>query len=279
MFMRWRYLYLLLSACVIVPGLVCLARFGLRPSIDFTGGALLEVRYAQKPNQPFVVNQASVQATVGDLYAVAAVQLSGEHSVIMRGAPMSNDQKDVMLAKLGQQLDQVEVLRFETVGPILGKELLAKTYTAAALVAAAIMLFVGRQFHRLSFGVSAVLAMLHDSLVLVGVFSFLGWWKGVEVDVLFVTALLTTLSFSVHDTIVVFDRIREMTRLHPSATLRDIADAAVLQTLGRSLNNSLTIIIMLVCLVWFGGSTIRVFGLALLIGVAILPKSPPKARP
>jgi preprotein translocase subunit SecF len=118
----------------------------------------------------------------------------------------------------------------------------------------------------LSFGVSAVLAMLHDSLVLVGVFSFLGWWKGVEVDVLFVTALLTTLSFSVHDTIVVFDRIREMTRLHPSATLRDIADAAVLQTLGRSLNNSLTIIIMLVCLVWFGGSTIRVFGLALLIG-------------
>ena len=108
--------------------------------------------------------------------------------------------------------------------------------------------------------------MLHDSLILIGAFSLLGHFFDVEVDVLFVTALLTTLSFSIHDTIVVYDRIRELKRKHPRSGLEEIANAAVLETLSRSINNSMTIIIMLLSLVVLGGDTIRWFSVALLIG-------------
>jgi preprotein translocase subunit SecF len=128
------------------------------------------------------------------------------------------------------------------------------------------MLYLTFQFKELRFGISAVLAMVHDSLILISAFSWLGFLMGVEVDVLFVTAVMTTLSFSVHDTIVVFDRIRELRRNNPRVEFETLVNTAVLQTLARSLNNSMTIIIMLLALVLLGGDTIRWFAVALLIG-------------
>jgi preprotein translocase subunit SecF len=186
--------------------------------------------------------------------------------MLLKGKEIDNQQKDDLVKNLSEKYGQIKVLRFETVGPVLGAELLRKTLLAVLLVAGIITFYVWKQFDELKYGLCAVLAMLHDSLILIGAFSLLGHFLQVEVDVLFVTALLTTLSFSVHDTIVVYDRIRELKRKHPRSSLEEIANAAVLETLSRSINNSMTIIIMLLSLVILGGESIRWFGIALLIG-------------
>lgn len=264
-FMRFRWLYFAISGVAIIPGLICLALFGLRLSIDFTGGSLLELRYQQK--EPAVtVDRQHIQELAGDTANIISLQPSGSNQAILRMAEISNEQKDTLLKKFQPNFKAVEELRFETVGPTLGKELFEKTLAAVVVVSIGIILYVGRQFHSVKYGVCAVLAMFHDSLVLIGMFALFGKFLNAEVDVLFVTALLTTLSFSVHDTIVVFDRIRENTKKHPAADFETLVDASVLETLGRSINNSMTIIIMLLVLVLLGGDSIRWFGVALLVG-------------
>jgi len=260
--MRFRNFYFAFSLLVIIPGLISLMMFGLKPSIDFTGGALLELRLPDGPKaEDFVLSE-----NVSETYAVQEVIKSGEQAVLLKAKPMDNGQKDALLLALANEGVQVELLRFETVGPSLGVELLRKTLAAILLVASIIAVYVWKQFKDLKFGVSAILAMLHDSLVLLGIFSLLGHFAAVEVDVLFVTALLTTLSFSIHDTIVVYDRIRELSRKYPRHDFEALANAAVLETLGRSINNSMTIIIMLLSLVILGGGSIYWFVMALLVG-------------
>jgi len=170
----------------------------------------------------------------------------------------------IILAEKFNEMPQE--VRFETVGPILGKELIRKTVVAIILAAGFIMIYVAKQFKDLMFGTCAILAMLHDALVMLGTFSFLGHFFGVEVDTLFVTSVLTILSFSVHDTVVVYDRIRESQKKFPKANFVDLVDKAVTETLSRSINNSMTIIFMLISLWLLGGSTIRWFAFALLIG-------------
>lgn len=261
--MKYRWLFFTISLCVLIPGFISLAVNGLRPSIDFTGGSVLEVSLPQTNGQ---LDAAVVQAELKDLFEVNTVQQTGTQSWSLKGKELTSEQQQAVVAKLSQNYGAAQVLRFESVGPVLGKELLGKALTAAILVAIMITIYVARQFSELKYGVSAILAMIHDSLILLGVFSLLGAWKQVEVDVLFVTALLTTLSFSVHDTIVVFDRIREMRREHARTPYATLLSAAVLQTLSRSLNNSFTIIIMLLSLVVLGGESIRWFAFALLIG-------------
>lgn len=258
-FMKYRWLFFALSALILIPGLFSLLRFGFKPSIDFTGGSLLELRLEnpvtgeQLQSAEFLVEFDSVQGL-------------DENTFLLRGKPISNEEKDQFVQSVTAELGPAEVRRFETVGPILGRELLQKMLTAGVIVTVFILLYVARQFKNFQFGLAAILAMLHDSLILLGSFSLLGLFYGVEVDVLFVTALLTTLSFSVHDTIVVFDRIRELRHKFPKHALTDTADRAISETLVRSFNNSLTIIIMLLALVLLGGESIKWFAAALLIG-------------
>ncbi|HYD35424.1 MAG TPA: protein translocase subunit SecF [Vitreimonas sp.] len=260
-FMSRYHLYFLVSLAVIISGLVSMLSFGFKPSIDFTGGSLLEVKTTATEITPEkVTDQAK------NLYEVSSVQASGPQQFMLRGKTITNDKKNEVIAALNTAFPTVSELRFETVGPTLGRELLLKTLTAAAVVATLITIYVAYQFSDLKYGICAIIAMIHDSLVLLGVFSLLGHFYGVEVDVLFVTALMTTLSFSIHDTIVVYDRIREVRRLQPRLSFKDIVDLAVLQTLGRSINNSMTIIIMLLSLVLLGGESIRWFAVALLVG-------------
>lgn len=262
-FMKYRYLFFGISLVIIIPGLVSLILFGLRPSIDFTGGSLLEIRFLE-PNG--ILPSELLTQEVAPVYDVTSVQSSGVGQYVFRGETINNEVKDQAVELLQQQYGQVELLRFETVGPILGRELIVKTIAAVLLAATAIAIYIAYQFRELRYGICAVLAMLHDVLVILGIFSLLGHFANVEVDILFVTALLTSLSFSVHDTIVVFDRIREFRRHHPRAELSELINAAILQTLGRSLNNSITIILMLTALVLLGGDTIRWFAIALLVG-------------
>lgn len=264
-FMRYKWLYFLLSALILIPGIVSLLLFGLRPAIDFTGGTLLELKFEQTID---LSRYQTIKDLVGEEgIEVSSVQSSGEKTVLIRMKPVKKEQVEKIKTKLEEKFgEQPEEIRFETVGPTLGRELLTKTITAIILAAGFILAYVAWRFKDKKFGVCAILAMFHDTFILLGSFSLLGHFFGVEVDTLFITAVLTILSFSVHDTVVVYDRIRESQKLFPRASFENLVNKAVTETLTRSLNNSLTIIFMLIALLLLGGVTIRWFVAALLIG-------------
>ncbi|MFC1653331.1 protein translocase subunit SecF [Patescibacteria group bacterium] len=260
-FMKYKTIYFVISAIVIIPGIVSLIMFGLKPSIDFTGGSLLEVG--------FLENQANIERSkelIPEGIELNTIQTSGENNLLLKLKPITREQSEDIKSNFSGEYGQIEEVRFETVGPTIGKELLRKTLFAVAAAAGAILIYVMYQFSELKYGVSAVLAMFHDSLILLGTFSLLGHYYGVEVDTLFVTAVLTILSFSVHDTIVVYDRIRETLRKNRKAKFIDIVNKSVAETLGRSINNSMTIIFMLLALWLLGGETTKWFVFALLVG-------------
>ncbi|MCX6730824.1 MAG: protein translocase subunit SecF [Candidatus Roizmanbacteria bacterium] len=161
----------------------------------------------------------------------------------------------------------MQTLRYETVGPTLGKETGQKTIVAALLGICGILIYMSFAFKGFNFALAAVLAMGHDFFVLLGTYSILSYFFGAEFDLMFVTALLTTMSFSVHDTIVIFDKIREYLKTSKSSTsIEELSDKAVSETMVRSINNSLTIFFMLSALLLMGGGTIRFFIAALWIG-------------
>lgn len=261
-FSRYIKIYILISSLVIIPGLYSLLRFGLKPSIDFTGGSLLQYKFEKVVNQKIIEEQALKQQI-----EISSIQISKDKSLIIRTSPIDQAKASVFKQTLEQKTeDKITQLRFETVGPTLGRELMQKTITAMIIAILAILLYIGWSFKNISWGIAAVLALIHDLLVLIGSFSLFGHFLGIEVDALFVTAVLTTTSFSVHDTIVVCHRILEIKKLHPKLGISDASDLALTETMVRSLNNSLTIIFMLFTLVLLGGTTIRWFAVALLIG-------------
>ncbi len=250
-----------ISLLLLIPSIVALALWGLKPNIDFTGGSLLEVKVVgQKQLTP-----QNIKKEAAITYDVDQIQATADNQFLLRGEEINNEKKEQVLERLAQ-LGEVTEIKFETVGPILGRELILKTVNAIILVAAIIIIYVWSQFKDIKFGVCAILGMFHDSLILLGAFSILGHFWQVEVDVLFVTALLTTLSFSIHDTIVIYDRIRALRRKEKRLSFSQVANLAILETLARSINNSLTIIFMLLALVVLGGVTIKWFSVALLIG-------------
>jgi preprotein translocase subunit SecF len=267
-FMKWRWLYLIISAVLLIPGIISLVLFKLKPSIDFTGGALLEVRF-MFVNEGVSMGTDEVKKLLEPVYTAETVQLSGPNQIIIKGKQLDNNGKNLVLSVLQKEIGGLEELRFETVGPTLGKELLIKTLIGVGVASIVILTYVWMQFHELKYGLSAIVAMFHDTIILIGSFSLLGHFFGIEVDVLFVTALLTTLSFSVHDTVVVYDRIRELRRKHSGRSLESLINVAITETLSRSINNSVTIIIMLSSLALLGGESIRWFVVALLIGAVV----------
>lgn len=262
-FMRYRLVYLLISAVVILPGLFTLVRFGLRPAVDFTGGTLLELQIANNALQNIDELKSAVEK---QNLEVGSIQPSGGQNYILRLKPLDNEQKEKLLDMLEQKYQDVSEVRFETVGPTLGRELLQKTFIASVVAVIAILFYVAWAFKNIQYGVSAIIALVHDLLVVISVFALLGKWLGVEVDSLFVTAILTTMSFSVHDTIVVFDRIRESGKKTVHVPFDQLINSALTETMSRSLNNSLTIIFMLLALGLMGGDSIRWFAVALLVG-------------
>lgn len=266
-FMRLKWLYFLLSAIVILPGVYSLIRWGLRPSIDFTGGALLELEFSSSVKTSADQVAAAKHSLEELKIDYSSVQSSGAKRVLIKSKPITREDVTSIIATVAKKVDaKPSELRFDTVGPVLGKELIRKTIIAIILASSFILLYVWKQFKEPMFGICAILAMFHDSLVLLGTFSLLGHFLGVEIDTLYITAVLTILSFSVHDTVVVYDRIRESRKAYPKLPFSDLADKAVTETLSRSINNSMTIIIMLIALYLLGGNTTKWFVLALLVG-------------
>jgi len=260
--MKFKWLYFLISAAIIIPGVVSLLIFGLKLGIDFTGGTLLEYRFNQEINSQ-EINKVLQEKN----YEVYSVQASGEKTYLLRMPALEKEKVAEVRNLLAEKFnDEPQEIRFEVVGPTLGRELLVKTIVAIILAAGFILSYVAWRFKNAKFGICAILAMFHDTLVMLGSFSLLGHFFGIEIDTLFVTAVLTILSFSVHDTVVVYDRIRESQKLFPKASFESLVNKAVTETLSRSLNNSLTIIFMLIALLLLGGVTIKWFVAALLIG-------------
>ncbi len=252
--MKYWWIYFVISLCVIIPGVYSLVSYGLKPSIDFTGGATI-VWEVSSDESTLRKNAEEVGVEVRSITSKGSVWT-------LSTAPLEKEKYQSFKSKF----DNPKELSFDAIGPSLGAELIKKTITAVVLAAVTILFYIASRFKNIKFGVSAILAMLHDTLVLVGVFSLLGHFMGVEVDTLFVTAVLTILSFSVHDTIVVYDRIRELKKKHGYLEFHDIINRAVVETMGRSINNSLTIIFMLLAMYLLGGESTKWFIFALLVG-------------
>ncbi len=261
-----RYWFFALSLLVIVPGLIALGLWGLPLAIDFTGGTLLELQYAQ----PVDITQIR-QIFTAQGYPDTTVQTSGADIAIIRSTALAADKKQVILAEMEKQYGAAKTLSDETVGPSVSREVAQSAAIAIALAAVGILLYISYAFRRVEhafrYGVCAIIAMIHDILVVVGVAAILGKLLGWEVDSLFLTALLTVVGFSVHDTIVVFDRIRENSGIYRKETYETVVNHSIVQTLDRSINTQLTVMLTLLALALFGGVTIRHFVVILLIGV------------
>jgi len=258
--MRFSPLYFGLSLLLILVSLYSIIFHGFNLSVEFTGGTDLSLTNISQTDD-------QVLAAFSD-YSPDIVS-SRDGLLTLISSPLSQDQLDQVVSSLQTDNPDIQVADFQTVGPALGQETLRKTLTAIVLAALVILIYVSFTFKELKFGVCAILAMLHDTFILIGSASLLGRLIGFQVDLLFVTAVLTILSFSVHDTIVVFDRIRELTRHHSHSSTTELINRAVTDTIIRSLNNSLTIIFVLLAMVLMGGGTITNFALALLIGTIL----------
>lgn len=268
---RW---YFVVSGALVGVSVIALAVWGLKPNIDFTGGSLVEFDFAG--NRPSLEQmQATVKkAEVGE----GLIQPTAGSSIIVKLPYIDEPAHQRLLTTVRGDYEkegtQVLEKRIETVGPSVSATIKKRASTAGTLVIIAIVSFIAFAFRKVSkpvaswkFGVAAVVTLLHDVLITMGVFAFLGHFYGVQVDIPFVVALLTIFGYSVNDTIVVFDRIRENLLRRTGTTFADMTENAIKQTVWRSLNTSLTVLTALACLFIFGGESVKYFSLALFIGI------------
>jgi preprotein translocase subunit SecF len=271
-----RYLWFTVSLILIVPGVISLILFGLRLGIDFTGGTLWELQF-ERP----VTTAAIDEVLLDNGYQGAIIQQTGasdENTFLIRIPELTEGsaEKSAIEAGFAAQLGGFTEREFSTVGSAVSTEIRNRAIVAIFVASIGILLYLAWAFRNtqnpLLYGMCAIVGMVHDVLIVLGIFSILGAVANLEVDALFVTALLTVIGFSVHDTIVVFDRIRENLALNVERKITDepfaeTVNYSLAQTVVRSVNNSITVVFTLIALFLFGGSTTRDFVLALLIGV------------
>lgn len=274
-FIRKRKYWYLLSGLLIAASIAATSVWGLKPGIDFTGGSLLEVQFSN--DLPAVADINGVLNT-GE-YGSVSVQPAENNVMLIRMKDLSADEHSAVITKLegfyqGQaEGNQVIEQRYESIGPVIGQELKDKAIITVIVSLLFIIMFIAYAFRKVSmpvaswkYGIAALVAMFHDIIIPIGVFAVLGKFFGYEINILFITAILTTLGYSINDTIVVFDRIREnLYRRH-----EDFADAvedSMNQTFARSVNTSFTTLLVLFAIYFFGGESIKQFVLALLIGI------------
>lgn len=265
----YKYLFAI-SGIILILGIASLAVFGLRLGIDFKGGTVSEIEFQQ------TIDQGKLRSVLesGGIQNYQ-LQKTGEKGVIIRTESLEKEQHDKMNADIRSQVGEFTEKRFDSFGPVVGEELKKKAIYQLLLVSLGIVLYIAYAFRKVArpitpwqFGLAAIIALVHDLLIVLGIFSLLGHFYNVEVDSLFVTAILTVLGFSVHDTIIVFDRIRENLKVYAGQSVEFIVNHSISQTLVRSLNTSLTVLFVLLAMLLFGGETIRYFVLALFIGIA-----------
>lgn len=271
-------LWLSISGAMVIASLLAIFIWGLKPSIDFTGGSILEISYSVERPKSSAVQESLADLDLGSLL----VQPAGERDFILRFEESDEETHQVIIEKLqGIQLEGVEgntlqENRFESIGPILGTELRNKAIQSIIVVLILIILYIAYAFRKVpppvaswKYGVAAVIALLHDVLFVVGVFAVLGKFANIEVDSLFVTALLTVLGFSVHDTIVTFDRTRENLFKKQEQNFDKVLNDSINETVWRSINTSTTTLLVLLAVFFFGGQSVHNFVLALILGIVV----------
>jgi preprotein translocase subunit SecF len=278
-FVSKRHWFFLISALLIIPGLISLVLpGGIRPGIDFVSGSILTLRFSEP------IDQGALRQAFADLGHGEAIVQRSEDVFIVRTFPLATEVRDaegtIVQPSERQTIEQglnqrfggrVEVLGFDSVSPLVASEIVQRSALAVLAACVGILLYLSWAFRRVRspwrYGACAVFGLAHDALLLIGVFSILGRVFHIELDALFITATLTVIGFSVHDTIVVFDRIRENLQRYIGESFETVVNHSMTQTLGRSVATSVTTLLVLIALLLFGGVTIRSFVLALVIGI------------
>ncbi len=274
-FIRYSKVWLSIAALTMVASLAAIIVWGLKPGIDFTGGSLLEVSFSK--NRPEVTAVEQVFDKLGLKERI--IQKTGDAGLIVRTSFLSEEEHQTVLKAIRDQFQTKEVAvkedSFQTIGAAVSKQLRERSLWAIILVNVSIILYLAYAFRKVSrpvaswkYGVFAIVALVHDVLLVLGIFAALGHFKGVEIDIAFIVAILTVLGYSVNDTIVVYDRIRENLTRHSADNFPEIVNNGLNETLMRSLNTTFTVLLPLFALYFLGGSTIHNFALALLIGMA-----------
>lgn len=275
---KHRKIFYTFSLILIAISVFSFAKFGLNYGIDFTGGTMIKISYnGERPLQTDILKSISV------IDSKASVRPIGENGFIIRMKPVDQVEKANLMEALSLNdqasstvAGQAVLENFDSIGPILGAEALRKALVSIILVIVGIVLFITFVFRKVSepvsswkYGMVAIVALVHDVIIPTGVFSILGHYVGYEIDTLFVTAILVILGFSVHDTIVVFDRVRENLRLSSAKKpFIEVVGESINQTIVRSINTSLITLISLLVLYFYGGSSTEHFALVLIIGIA-----------
>ncbi|OGZ35376.1 MAG: protein-export membrane protein SecF [Candidatus Portnoybacteria bacterium RIFCSPLOWO2_01_FULL_43_11] len=264
-------IYFIISGLLVLGSIFSLIFLGLKLGIDFTGGSLLEIEFKNERLSSKAIKEKLGGLNLGEINAAPV----GEKAVILRFKDVDEETHQKILNSLGEaDFQNIEEKRFESIGPLIGKELKRKSLWAIGLVILMIILYITYVFRKVSrpvasfkYGLAAILALTHDVLIPTGIFSFLGHFKGIEINLLFITALLTILGFSVHDTIVVFDRIRENLKKNIGKNFQETVNLSINQTMARSVNTSLTVLLTLLAVYVFGGESVKYFALALIFGI------------
>ncbi|WNZ24649.1 protein translocase subunit SecF [Leptolyngbya sp. NK1-12] len=277
---RQRTLWWAISSLIILSGIVAMAllwnqenvRAPLRPGLDFVGGTRLQLELdCTKPgncDQP--IDPAAVRSVLTDQgLGSSSIQVLGDekHALSIRTSTLNVEQRSNLVAALSEKIGTFDPnsTQIDTVGPTIGRQLFTSGMLALLVSFAGIMIYLSLRF-QLDYAVFAIIALLHDVLVTAGIFAILGLVLGVEVDSLFIVALLTIVGFSVNDTVVIYDRIRETIQIDGNRSINEIVDDAVNQTLGRSINTTFTTLLPLIAIFFLGGETLKYFALALIIG-------------
>lgn len=265
-----------LSGLLLTVGIIAMFAYGYRTGIDFAGGTILEIQVAEPKTAGLDAKPAIIDAYKTKLNLDVASQAEGDDRYFIRSTQISNDQKNVLLVTLQGQFNQVSELRFESVDPTIGADVVRKAILAVILAVFGILLYVAYAFRKVPgevsawrFGSSAIIALVHDVLILLGLYAIVGRFWGAEVDSMFITAVLTLIGFSVHDTIVTFDRVRENLRRRAGEDLVVLLNDSIVETIVRSINTSFTLFLVLIAMFFFGGPTLKFFTLAMIIGVVV----------
>lgn len=263
--MKFRPVYLLISGVAIAASIYAMVVWGFRLSIDFTGGSVTEYHFAEGPDHGKVedVIRNDAKDNVKDLRWLSTGNLEARF-----GQGFTQDNAKIISINIEKNAGvKNDIFRYEEVGPTFSQEIFKKTLYAVLLTSLGILIFIALQFKDWRLGAFAIVALAHDLTILLGAFAFLGHFEHVEVDILVVTAFLTTFSLSLYDTIVVYDRLRESLRKHAGEPFISLANRSITETIVRSLNTSLTSVFLLLALFLLGGTSVKWFTLALLIGV------------
>jgi preprotein translocase subunit SecF len=264
-----RRTYLAISAILVVIGIVVLGVKGLNLGVDFTGGSLIRLRF-ERPVAASEVSSVLTSSALGDMDLVKAViqPIRGTCDVQIRaqveGRPLSNEQVTKITDELSKSFGAVSLVESQMVEAIIGKEILNKAILAVILSCLGIVAYVSLRFE-FKFGVAAVCALIHDTIIVLGVFAFLGR----QVNSPFIAAILTIIGYSINDTIVIYDKIRENLKFRKKETVEEIANNSILQTMTRSINTVLTTLLAVLALYFFGGASIKDFSLAIILGLVV----------